>query len=473
MKKHGLLKIFGIILLLIIIASYLLEGRSGAIDYLGLFDMLNNGYQSVYYFFYIIIFILCIGGFYGILNETLAYKKLLDNIVYKVKPLGKKFIFVIILLTSVISAFTGMTLPLLIFVPFIISIILLLGYDKLVAVSSTIVSIMTGYMGGIFVTLFNNSTYTMITYETFVGLEDKFTNLFPKLLLLFAGIALLISFVNNHIKNVEKKKVKYELPEDKEIHINEIKKNYKSIKTLPLVLMLIILFLILVVALIPWNNLFKIDIFQNFHTWLTELTIKDFAIIPNVISSQLLALGEWNSRGDAMLYMNLSTLLLVFTLITMIIGKVKLNDAIDAYIEGLKKILPASILIAIAYTILISTYNNGFYDGLITSSKFNYALSSLIAFIGCILHVDIFYIVLGVFSPILNLVTDETVYESIAILFQGIYAIFSIVGPTSLILIFTLSYINVPYTTWIKYIWRFILALIILLALVTLLVVLL
>ena len=56
---------------------------------------------------------------------------------------------------------------------------------------------------------------------------------------------------------------------------------------------------------------------------------------------------------------------------------------------------------------------------------------------------------------------------------QGIYGIFSVVGPTSLVLIFALSYMNVPYTTWLKYIWRFILALIVLVALVTLLVVLL
>lgn len=473
MKKHGLLKTMSIILLLIVIASYTLTGRSGEITYLGLIDILNNGYQSLYYFFYIIIYILCIGGFYGILNQTASYKKLLDNIVSKVKPLGKKFIFVVILLTSVIAAFTGMTLPLLIFVPFIISIILLSGYDKLVAISSTIVSIMVGYMGGIFVTLFNSSTYTMITYETFVGLEDKFSNLFPKLLLLFAGITLLIYFVNNHIKNVEKKKVKYDLPEDNELKINEINKEYKSIKTYPMIIMLSLLFIILVLALIPWNDLFGITIFQEFHTWLTELNIKKFTIIPNIISSQLLALGEWNSRGDAMLYMNLSNLLLVFTIITMIIGKVKINDAIESYTEGLKKVLPASVLMAVAYTILICTYNNGFYDGLISSSKFNYALSSLLVFLGCILHMDIFYICLGVFSPILNLITDETIYASIALLFQGIYTIFSIVGPTSLILIFTLSYINVPYTTWLKYIWRFILALLVLLALVTLLVILL
>ena len=97
----------------------------------------------------------------------------------------------------------------------------------------------------------------------------------------------------------------------------------------------------------------------------------------------------------------------------------------------------------------------------------------LLVFLGCLLNVDLYYIIAGVFSPILNLVTDESVNSSVAILFQGIYGIFSMVGPTSIILIFGLSYLNIPYTTWLKYIWRFILALIVLLALVTLLVILL
>ena len=49
------------------------------------------------------------------------------------------------------------------------------------------------------------------------------------------------------------------------------------------------------------------------------------------------------------------------------------------------------------------------------------------------------------------------------------YGIISIVGPTSIILIVCLTYLDVPYTTWLKYIWRFILYLVVLLALVVLL----
>ena len=474
MKKHGLLKILGVLLLLIMIVSFILTGRSNTKDFIGLGDVTFNAIKSLYYFFYMAIFALCIGGFYGVLNKAPAYKKLLDNMARKIKPIGKKFIFITILILAIVSSLTGITLPLLIFVPFIISIILLLGYDKLVAITSTIVSIMVGHIGGVFVTFFNPNTYGMTTYETFVGTESQFSNVFSKLLLLFAGITLLIYFVNSHIKSVENKKVKYELEEDSEVQINEVKGDYKTIKTWPIVVIFALLFIILVLGLVPWYNLFEINIFRKFHEWLMELSIKDFAIIPNIISGDLIAFGEWYSMGDSMTYVLICTIILLFTLITTVIGKVKLNDAIDGFKDGMKKLLPTAGLIILAYTVLICAYTNGFYEGIIASyGKFNYAISSLLVFLGCLLNVDMYYIVGGVFTPIVNLITDESVYSSVALLFQGIYGIFSIVGPTSIILIFALSYTNVQYTTWLRYIWRFILALVVLLALVTLLVILL
>ena len=173
-------------------------------------------------------------------------------------------------------------------------------------------------------------------------------------------------------------------------------------------------------------------------------------------------------------YVFISMLILFMLLIIVLLNKVKFNEAIDNFVEGVKKAIPAAILITVAYTVLVCAYNNGFLENIISNyGKFNYGVSSLLATLGCLLNVDPYYIVYGVFSPIVNLITDESVYESVAILLQGIYGIFSIVGPTSLILIFGLAYMDVPYTTWLKYIWRFILGLIILLALVTCLVVLL
>ena len=474
MKKHGLLKILGLILLLVVIASYVLAGRSGGKDFIGIFDVAFNGFKSLYYFFYIALFVLSIGGFYGVLNKAPRYKKLLDNITKKIKPLGKKFIFVLIIIFAVVASLTGMTLPLLVFIPFVISIILLLGYDKLVAITTTVVSTMIGYIGGVFATFYNPNTYGMTTYESFVGTESAFSNVFPKLLLLFAGITLLIYFVNNYIKNVENKKVKYELEEDSEVQINEVTNEYRSIRTWPLIVVFSLMFVILVLGLVPWNTLFGITIFNEFHTWLMELSIEEFAIIPSIFSGDLVAFGEWYSKGDSMTYMIICLIMTLSTVVVALVGKVKLNDAIDAYKEGMKKMLPTAALLVIALTVLITSYTHGFFENIVsTYGKFNYGISSLLTFLGCILNIDMYYVAVGVFTPILNVITDESVYSSVAILLQGIYGIFSVVGPTSIILIFALSYLNVPYTTWLKYIWRFILALIVLLALVTLLVVLL
>ena len=89
---------------------------------------------------------------------------------------------------------------------------------------------------------------------------------------------------------------------------------------------------------------------------------------------------------------------------------------------------------------------------------------------GCILNVDTIWIMAGVFGNIINLITDESIFASVAVLLQGVYGVFQLVGPTSLILIIGLAYLDVPYTTWLKYIWRFVIVLIILIAAITALV---
>ena len=233
MKKHSLLKFMGIILLLVLIASYFIPARTGAVSYLPFGDLVTNYIQSYYYFFDTVVFLLAVGGFYGVLNKTGAYKKLLDSIVLKVKPMGTKFIFAIVIVFAIIGALTGFTTPLIVFIPFVISIILLLGYDKLVAISSTIVSLLVGFIGGVFVSFRDPNSYygfSATTFEVFTG-ADAHANLFPQLILLILGVVLLIMFINKHIKMVEDKKVKYELNDNSDILIAEVKGNYKDIKT--------------------------------------------------------------------------------------------------------------------------------------------------------------------------------------------------------------------------------------------------
>ena len=451
MKKHSLFKFISIILILILITCYFLQDRYGSNTYFGVMGVGVRYVQTLYYFFYLVVFLLAVGGLYGVLNKAPSYKKMLDNIVTYVKPFGKKFIFLLIILISIISSFTGITMPLIIFVPFLCAIILLLGYDKLVAVSTTVVSSLVGYFGGVFVTIMNSSTQKFETFESFVGLDNQFSNIFPKLLLLFAGIALLITFVNSHIVNVEKKKVKYELSDDSELLVNEVKGDYKNIKVWPLAVSLFLLFAIIVLGLFPIGSLFDFTFFSDLHSaifsislgdalirliliilvvgltllvkWIVTLIKKSkfkfnlvlplwisFAVVltfevldtlevfdlyafsfigklttlfnkpealklllvPDFISPDLRAFGEWGIQGDNLSYCLITLFVVVFTLIIARLNKIKFNDFLDYEIDGIKKMVPTAMLICLAFTVLICGYQNGFLETIISNyGKFN------------------------------------------------------------------------------------------------------
>ena len=152
MKKNSLFKVILIVLGLLVtvdgilaILGYWVPGLEGKYTMIPLGDLIINFVQSFYYFFDTIVFLLVLGAFYGVLKEVPAYKKLVDNIAQKVKSHSKLFVFIVTGLFALLTSVTGLVNTLLVFVPFVISIILLLGYDKLVAISSTIVFIINIY----------------------------------------------------------------------------------------------------------------------------------------------------------------------------------------------------------------------------------------------------------------------------------------------------------------------------------------
>lgn len=461
MKKHSLFKFMAIILLLVLVLTYFFASRTGTVTYLPLGDILTNYIQSYYYFFDTVVFVLLVGAFYGVLNRVDGYKKLIDNIVSKIKPHSKKILFAITVLFALISSLTGINFVLIIFVPFVMAIILSLGYDKLVAISSSVISILVGFIGGIFTTFRdpNAYSYSATTFEKFVGV-DQYVNIIPKIALLVLGVALLIIFINKHIKDVENKKVKYDLGEKIKLTSDKELDNKKKTRSWPLIVVLSLLFVLLILGLFPWFNLFEIEVFNKFHTWIKEINIKEFYIFNSVISSIIPAFGSWAELGAYMMPM---VVLVIAIIVIKLIYRIKFDDLINDMIDGAKKMLPAACLMMLAYSILVCTYNNGFFETIVTkvsgSGDINFIVASALTALGSLLHVDIYYTVAGVFTPILGVVSDDALLKVFALAFQSLYGLVNIVGPTSLLLIFALSYLDVPYTTWLKYIWRFILSL--------------
>ena len=81
-----------------------------------------------------------------------------------------------------------------------------------------------------------------------------------------------------------------------------------------------------------------------------------------------------------------------------------------------------------------------------------------------------FYTSAGVFTPIVSSLTENANLSIYAVMFQSIYGLIQLVGPTSLLLLVGLTYLEVPYKTWLKYIWRFLLEIIIVILVVLMIV---
>lgn len=479
MKKHSLFKVILIILgaLLAVngilaILGYFVPALEGKYSMIALGDVFMNFVQSFYYFFDTVVYLLVLGAFYGVISEVPAYKKLVDNIAQKVKSHSKLFIFIVTGLFAVITFACGLVNVLLVFVPFIVAIILLLGYDKLVAISSTVVAMLVGCMSSLFLTFRDPNSYygyNATTIEKMTGISD-YANWIPKLVLLVLGTALLIFFIDRYIKNLENKKVKYELNESNEVNVSEVKGDYKNIKTWPVIVMFVFILVILILGYLPWNTLFKIECFDKFNEWLVGIKIGEFAIFSNVVSPSLYAFGNWASLGS---YMSIIITLIIFTLITKFVYKVKFNEVIDNFVSGAKKMVPAIFLVIITYDILVCTYNHSFMSTIMTwisetKLGINVFTASVISALGSLLHTDLYYTVAGVYSPLIGLVENESMLNTYAMTFQSIYGIVAMIGPTSFLLIVALKYFDVPYTSWVKYIWRFVLMLLLLVILVLL-----
>lgn len=480
-KKYGLFKVLSVLLVFVVLMTCVVNDRQGAKTYLALGDVFLNYLQCFYYFFDTALFIMVVGGFYGVLNKIPAYKEMVKGIANKVEDKSKLFIVVMTILFALVSSLTGLNVLLLLVVPMIVSIVLLLGYDKLVALSTTVGGIVIGLISGIFLTVKDPASYYSVSYTTIdklVGLDSHFANLLPKILLLVVGVGLLVWYILSHIKR-EGGKNTYELSKTDALLV-EVKdktgkkvnnENTKKVMVWPLAIVLGLVVVLLVLGYLPWVDLFGLEIFNDFHNWLLGLKIGDYQVFTSLISANITAFGTWTNLGN---YLMAMVVVVVFTFILMLIYRVKFEDAMDGFMYGVKKMLPATMIVILAYTVLVCSYNHGFVETIITmvSEEFgdNAIVHSLVTMLGSVLNVDLYYTSTGVFTTIASTLSESANLAVYATMFQSLYGLVQIVGPTSILLIVGLSYLEVPYKTWLKYIWRFVVELLIIILIVLMIV---
>lgn len=531
MKKNNLFKVLAIVMLVVMVATYFIAARGNEVSFiafakgtaspLGFGDVAIYFVQSFYHFFDTILFVLVVGAFYGVLNKVPAYKTFVDDMASKFKKYSTGFVIAVTIIFALLASLTGLELALFIFIPLVVAVMLSMGYDKLVAISSTVGAIAVGTIGGIFLTFRDPSSMYGVSYTTFdafVGLSGNYATIIPRVVLLVLGIVLLVFYIIRHIKKADSKEVSYDLGEKLDMVVDTsvedkvslwpmivlgavlvryitiiiaafanvpswygivcncvvfvamiallilFRNKEKVSGKLMLSIILCTMLVLLVLGFIPWESLFGTTIFTQIHTQVvSDFTTGTFSWYESLLSSNFVAFGEWASWGSFLLPI---VMLFFMILIIKFVFNVKFDKVFEGFIEGVKKTVPTAILVALAYTILICTYNNGFIETVINAVGDNTFVQLLFSIIGSVFSVDLYYTVAAVFSPILGVVTEHN--DVVSVGFQSLFGLVQLIGPTSLLLIVALTYFDVPYKSWVKYIWRFVLIMFILIVLVLL-----
>ena len=464
MKKHNTVKVVLLTLVVFLLLTWILPTAYFQNSYveqgrvqMGLFDIFSYPVTAIQYFGYIALYILAVGGFYGVLNNISAYRVLLDKISDKFKKHSLVAISTIMVLFAVITSVCGLNYGLILFFPFVISLVLLMGYDKIVALLTTVGSVAVGLMGTTFA--YNNTSILANSLSISV---DK--QLIAKIIILVLGLAILIFNTVMYIKKKMPKKSKMEV-KDMDIYVPEVvkAKESKSVKVWPFVLILDLVLIVMILSFISWSGAFKVDLFDDVTSAVTGFKLFGFTIFGKL-------LGTINSFGNWSLT-ELTACIVLATLILSLIYKVKFDDVVQRFIDGGKNILQAAVIVVLIYTGLVMVTYHPFqlviYKAILGLTKgFNVFTSSLVAFLASIFNADPMYTFNSAVPYLASIISDKTVYSIIWVIFQSIYGLTMLVAPTSVVLMVSLSYLNVSFKEWLKNVWKLVIEILVVLLII-------
>ena len=417
----------------------------------GIFTVGNNLITALQYFGAIPIFVLAVGGFYGVLHKIPQYRVLLDKIVKCFADKEWLFMVIVGILFAVLSSMAGLSVPIIAFYPLVISVVLLMGYDKITAIMLTVGSTIAGLIGTVYNT---NAIYG--TYSVLGEMPD--TNVLYKIILLIGSLALVIF---NTIIYGKKHRNKNSVAESS--YVPE-KVAVKKKHVYPLVIVLCTVLVVLTLAFFDWS-LFKVELFNKMSAFLE--TPSGSSLTKNLLGAINKVLGITSSTGfGAWTLGDASVVLFTVSLILSFAYRKKFNNFLSAFGAGAKKAVLPAFLVLLGYTILVCSVNNPvemsvlkyIIDLKVTNTIGMTIIMCVAAIVYCLFTVESYYGVVSAVSYIQAVTTTSTI-GLIALIWQSMYGVTMLIAPTSIVLVATLAYLDVPYSKWMKAIWKLLLEL--------------
>lgn len=459
-KEHVLVKSIIFTTLIAILLTWLLPygAFSGNVyaEYgmgrIGLNDIPTVIYYAVYFALDKLMYLFVLGGFYGVLSLTKGYQKLVTSIAKKLESNKMTVVIVSMVVFALLTTLLTNSLAVLFFVPFVISIMSKMKVDKL----SSFIATFGGILVGLIAAPWGTEGLTWFNY--YVG--TTITNGF-KLRLIITAISLLlfIVFVVIRSKKLDKKVAEACLTED----TFEVVSLEEKAKKAPIIILLAICAIVILLGYIDWKGTLGIEVFSKFHEWLVGLTIgENTTIFAYILGASAKMLGSWDIA-------TLVAFTLIMSIIVALVYRIKLSDFLTAFGNGMQKMLkPVAIYVAVftAFVVMymtpiMPTIANWFYN---LTEGFNLYTTSIMAFIASIFQTDLGYTGYALGAYLTSTFADKL--DLVHTIHIAMYGMAQLVLPTSGLLVLGLAYTKVEYKTWLKFIWKFAVAMLIILMII-------
>lgn len=393
-----------------------------------------------------LIYLFVIGGLYGVLSKAKAYRKLVSNTVRLINGKEHYAMLIVTLLMGIYVSISNNIMSLLWIVPFIITVFLKRGKDRLTALSAGFGGIFIGTIGLTF------GTYGVDIMNSQFGLSVS-DGMVYKVILFIGAYALFNLFAILHMNKQEKivNEVKHDMFATTKLSEEESKK--KSL-VWPTVVVLAFAFIFAILGYIDWVGSFNVDIFDKFHTELNSFYIGELPIFKSLISGesmyQVAGFGTWVDM------LPLAFILLLASFIIALVNKMSFKEYLDNFSKGIlsfnRVVFIYVMLISILVVCGVFTWPLTILDKILPES-FN--LFTLLIFA---ILVAVFYCQQGISTSLLVPVLASRFANNLAV--TGIimhfgFALVQVVAPTSLMLMMALTYLDVSYKSWLSYIWKF------------------
>ena len=447
-RKRNTITAFSI-LLLIIIALALLTWFIPSVNDASIATIVMAPYNGLVNAIDVCIFVLVLGGFLNVVNKTGALDTGIKSLVSKLNGKELYLIPALMILFALGGTTFGMCEETMGFYALVSTTMVAAGFDTLVAAAIILLGAGVGCLGSTvnpFATGIASDALVSLGYEVNQGVI-----IILGLLLTVINLSICIFFVMNYARKVKYEKGSIMSQNELSAMNEEYASNNKNDvliltnKQKGVLVLFVCSFLIMVLAVIPWDSFIPENVFNAIFGWSSFLNGEP--------------LGLWWFGELAMWFFLIS-------IISGIVGGLKEKEIVDAFISGAADVVSVVLIIAVARgtSVLMSETGLDLFILELAANTLRGVSAIIFAPLCFLIYIGLSFLITSSSGcatatiPIMGSLAVELGYNPavMIMIFSAANGVVNLFTPTSGVVMGGLQISRVDYSTWIKWVLKII-----------------